>query len=117
MAMFFCLVLLLHFVGDFLCQTRQMANNKSSNNYWLAAHVTVYSFVLFLGLIYFFDIRNLILFVIANFFLHFITDKITSQFTSYFYKKNNLYGFFSIVGFDQFIHNSTLILLTEFILL
>lgn len=38
-------VFLTHYIADFLCQTREMANNKSSSVYWLTLHVLTYSIV------------------------------------------------------------------------
>ncbi len=92
----------LHFIADFVLQTREMATKKSSDLYWLSCHVTVYTitFMLFFGPI----------FALMNGVLHFVTDFITSRLTTHFYKKENMQMFFTTIGFDQAIHASTLIL-------
>lgn len=105
-------VFLTHYIADFLCQTREMANNKSSSVYWLTLHVLTYSIVTSILWGVFLTQDFLILFLVwwTTFLTHWTTDFFTSKGTSYFYKKNNMFGFFSTLGFDQFIHASTLLL-------
>ena len=103
------LIGLIHYVADFWCQSRWMAENKSKDVNALAMHVAAYSIVtttgwwLMLGSLY-----PEILFL--TFMTHFVTDLITSKLTTYYYKKENWYMFFNVVGLDQLIHLITLIL-------
>ena len=69
-------LLVAHFVGDFLCQTDWMATNKSKRWDALALHVLVYTFVLAL-----FTVRlpaDVSLFLAVNMGAHFVQDAITS---------------------------------------
>lgn len=125
------ILLVLHFVADFLFQTRTMGLNKGKSIMWLSIHVGVYliTFMVF-GLIfadYIIDTSDGMLpileFCILNASLHWITDFITSKFSGLFYlkmlkskkegdrKKEYLwqYGFWSIIGLDFTIHIITLI--------
>jgi len=124
-------ILLIHFIADFLCQTRTMATNKSSSIYWLSAHVGVYTMVTFVGWILLFSIHDgfpnktfgdflLRMFVtvwnyglplvLLTYTTHWITDFITSRITSNLYKKEKYFEFFAVIGLDQFIHATTLLL-------
>lgn len=101
-AMLYVLALIwMHFIGDFVFQTDQMAINKSKNNLWLLAHVLAYSscFALF-GL----------KFLAITFVCHFVTDWFTSRGTSYLWKRERRHWFFVLIGFDQAIHLTTLLL-------
>jgi hypothetical protein len=101
------LLFVLHWIGDFVCQTRWMADNKSKNLLALTLHVYVYSFVIFVGLLTvsnYFSIEGFLQFMGANFMLHWITDIITSQFTKLFWWNKDMHKFFMVVGFDQMIH-------------
>lgn len=113
------LLLLVHYIADFLCQTRTMANNKSSSIKWLSLHVLTYGIVLSIftfiyGLqgLYFLDKGYEVFwtFIGVNVVLHWITDFTTSKFTTHFYKKENWFAFFCIVGLDQLLHTVSLLL-------
>lgn len=98
-------VMFLHWFGDFVCQTRWMADNKSKNLIVLTLHVLTYSVVLAVGLIIFRgSVNNIFKFAIVNFCLHWMTDIITSQFTKHFYAKQDYHKFFATIGFDQLMH-------------
>lgn len=106
-------ILFIHWIADFLFQTYNMATNKSKSSYWLLLHVLTYSATWFFVGILFFDIVSVLCFVGATFVFHFITDYITSRWTSYLYTNNRFYGFpafFSVIGLDQSIHYFQLIL-------
>lgn len=90
-----------HFVSDFILQTDKMAQNKSSSLTWLTIHLVVYTIpLLIFGP----------MFALVNGLAHWITDFFSSKATSYLYKKNLNHWFFVVIGFDQAIHISTLIL-------
>jgi len=91
----------LHFVADFILQTDKMANNKSTSEKWLLFHVVIYTLPFFLFGWYF---------AVANGVLHFITDYFTSKATSYLWKKEKKHWFFVVIGLDQAIHISTLLI-------
>lgn len=105
-----------HFIADFLFQTRKMGENKSRSLLWLSAHILVYTAVLCVctfaaDSIYHFEVgtEKLFLFVLANGYLHLITDFFSSKASSYFYKKNNLGLFWWTIGLDQMIHGICLL--------
>lgn len=105
------LIQAIHFIADFLCQTRQMATNKSKSLYWLTLHVLTYATVSTIGWTYFdSNIATLAMVWLTTFITHWLTDFTTSKATTYFYLKNNMFGFFSVIGFDQLIHATTLLL-------
>jgi hypothetical protein len=108
------LLLLLHFVGDFVCQFRWLANNKSHNQLALLLHGLIYGAVLTSGMYFMIPetipLTIFILWAAFNIVAHIITDAITSKMTSFFYKRQWMYLFFVIIGLDQLIHACTLIM-------
>jgi len=106
------IIMMFHFIGDFLLQSRKMADNKSKSIKWLTLHVLSYCLP-FLPLINGGLSMNLLWFFLLLFSTHWITDFITSKLTSYFYKQQKIKNFFIVVGFDQFIHTTTLLILTN----
>jgi len=102
---FFC-----HTIADFILQTRWMAENKSSSLKALTVHIIEYTTVMFVGLILPFGLANAALYAVINGVLHFFTDFITSRLSSYAYKNEKMKLFWGIIGFDQFIHISCMLL-------
>ena len=91
----------IHFVADFILQSDKIATNKSKNNIILLKHCIIYSIpMLWFGLY----------FSIINGILHFITDYFTSRLCSHLHKKQERHWFFVVIGLDQAIHMTTLIL-------
>lgn len=108
------LIFILHWIGDFIFQTRQMADNKSSSIYWLTSHVlwycmafTPFFFIIGEGVAY-------IEFMAILFGTHWVTDFITSKVTTWCWKKKKIKLFFTVIGFDQLIHAITLIWIYKF---
>jgi hypothetical protein len=100
------LVLTVHWIADFIFQTRSMANNKSTSMKWLSAHILAYTcFLLPFGL----------KFALVNGLAHFIIDFFTSRFTSYFWKEKDVHKFFITIGLDQLLHTSILIASMKFL--
>ena len=126
------LLLFFHLIADFFFQTRSMGRKKGKNIYWLISHVLVYTIVmtlcweLFLG---FFakTFSTMFLFAFITFSTHLITDYFTSKLSGYCYikmledkkdaKKTDFYewAFWLVIGFDQFIHATTLILTYKYL--
>ncbi len=113
------LLLVAHYVADFLAQTRWMATNKSSNFLALLTHVSVYTLVMlvYVGIILYINtslsLEIILYFVLFNGFAHLVVDYFSSKLTSYYWKIERYDNFWYIIGFDQLLH--TIILLSSFV--
>ena len=121
-------ILFAHWISDFVLQSSWMATNKSKNWLALGSHVVVYTasmgfLMLLSGIIVAAAFSNIIggaimiitplafvKWIALNGVLHFVTDAVTSRITAQLWKKNDMHNFFVVVGFDQFIHYSCLII-------
>lgn len=117
------LILLFHWIADFLLQSRSMALNKSKSNYWLSIHVFYYT-VGMAPLVLLIWIRDsflsALIWLLLNSLLHWATDYITSRQTSKLYVTEKFYGwpaFFSMIGLDQWIHAACLLLSYHYIVI
>ena len=112
---FLALMKVAHFAGDFPFQTDEMATRKSTSKTVLLSHVAVYTLCLLLfttlaalmGLV---SSQYLIFWVLLNGVLHFITDYATSKVTSRMHAQGRTHDFFGMIGLDQLIHDSTILL-------
>ena len=95
------LLIWIHFIADFVVQTRKMAENKSSDLSYLWQHSCVY------GLCF---LWVSVPFLVVTTLAHGIVDFITSKITKCFYQKKQWYQFFVVIGFDQAVHITLLIL-------
>jgi len=95
-------ILLVHFVADFLLQSRWMASNKSKRIDALALHVAVYTVCLTAVFGWQFGLLNGA--------IHFGVDWVTSRWSSRLWAKQDWHNFFAVIGFDQFIHTAVLAL-------
>jgi hypothetical protein len=93
------LLLIVHFVGDFLLQSDYMALNKSKSWRALALHVSVYA-VCFTpwGLT----------FAAVTWITHFLTDAVTSRINARLWTIDRKRWFFIGLGADQLVHAITL---------
>lgn len=95
-----------HFFADFILQTDKIAKNKGNDNRILTLHVLIYSAPFF-----WFGAT----FVAITAVTHFITDYFTSRWTTKLYNAGKRHWFFVVIGFDQAIHMTTLILTYEWV--
>lgn len=100
------LLLVAHFIGDFVLQTNEMAKGKSSSNRCLLYHVTVY-LLPFIALIMLIPIPPL--FLVVNGVAHFATDYVSSRMTKRLWAEGKVHEFFVVIGADQLVHALTLI--------
>ena len=95
------LLIWIHFIADFILQSDWMARNKSKRNIPLIVHCIVYTIpFLYFGWV----------FAVVNGVAHLFTDWFTSRATSKLWAKKEVHWFFVVVGLDQAIHMTTLIL-------
>lgn len=108
--MFWQLVVLLiaHFVADFVLQTHWQASNKSKRLDALALHVGTYTLVLAAVSVAMLGIKLGVAYALLNGWLHFMTDFCTSRLSSRLWAKQDWHNFFVVIGFDQLIHQVTL---------
>lgn len=109
------LVLVAHWVADFICQTRWMADNKSKSWSALTQHVGVYGVVMLGVATFILPSPPLVAWWAINVVAHFVTDAVTSRITSRLAARRSWYWFFAVVGLDQLIHTLTLILAWEWL--
>lgn len=104
-----------HWYSDFVLQTRWQAENKSKNNIALSRHVGTYCLGFFVLLTISsiagtgFTFTGIVLYILLNGVLHWITDFTTSRITSHFWAQKNVHSFFVVIGIDQFIHAACLL--------
>lgn len=90
-----------HWFADFVMQTDWMAKGKSRFNGILALHVGVYSLCfVWCGPA----------FVVTTWLAHFCTDYVSSRISSRLFKAGKIHWFFVVVGFDQALHLTQLLL-------
>lgn len=94
------LIMVMHWMSDFLLQTDKMAINKSTSVKWLSIHAGVYTLPWFL-----FGWQ----FALINGIAHWLIDFFTSKWSSYYMKKGQIGNQFNVIGLDQAIHMTILI--------
>jgi hypothetical protein len=127
------ILIIIHYIGDFLFQTEWMAINKSKSITILISHTFIYTitfytvFILYI-IIYDTFINNIEItikwfaFFPITFIFHTIIDYISSKITSKKFKNKEYYtgipnmGAFSIIGLDQVFHYITLFLTYQFVI-
>jgi hypothetical protein len=120
---------IIHYIGDFVCQTRYMANNKSKHVKVLISHVLTYTACVAISYMWIWKIVDVLncevyhsyipglFFIFVNMSLHFITDFCTSKLTSYYYERGKERPFFLVIGLDQLIHIVTFYITYYYIML
>ena len=125
-------IVIVHWIADFVFQAEDWANNKSTSNSHLFAHVITYSTIWLIPACFLLGferpnettewyVYSTLLFFILTFLCHFITDYITSRivkrrFEAKYYGSPipNL-GAFTVIGFDQVLHYAQLFLTYHFL--
>ena len=99
-------LLFVHWIADFVCQTRYMAENKGKDIFVLTYHICAYTAVLAVFTIMLVSPT----YVLWNGAAHFVVDYFTSKATSYLWEQKKVHAFFVVIGFDQFLHVALLYL-------
>ncbi len=94
------ILIFIHWFADFCLQTDKVAQGKSKSNLVLLQHVSIYSAPMLI-----FGWK----FALVNLVLHFITDWFSSRATSYLWQKGDRHNFFVVIGLDQAIHMTCLV--------
>lgn len=105
----------MHLLADFFVQTDWQAKNKKENSVALLRHTIPYSILMGLSTLLFLPFDMAIAFTLITFVLHTATDALTSREVGKHFKDNNYHDGFGVIGIDQFLHYTQLIL--TFILL
>ena len=109
------MIIIIHWIADFVLQTDEQAKGKSSSNKWLLKHTCTYTVVwLTIGILYaiylgdIYPMWALTKFILITFVIHTIQDYFTSRLNSKLWAKGDVHNFFVIVGFDQLLHYAQL---------
>ena len=114
-------ILFVHWVADFIIQTEEQATTKSKSNIALTDHVATYTAVLALSIAPVLALKHplgfpYLAFVLLNGAIHWCVDWRTSRWTSKLFGDKDFHNGFVVVGADQLIHTSTLILTANWLL-
>ena len=121
------IIIVIHFVADFIFQDGEWGATKSKSNIALLNHVATYTTFWVFGSCILFGIyspehttewyvTHSIIFAIITFIIHFSQDYITSRITSKGFENKNYitgipnFGAFTVIGFDQVLHYAQLFL-------
>jgi hypothetical protein len=105
------IILVIHYLGDFVLQTHEQSQRKSSENKWLVYHTGSYSLIWLLaawGL--YSSFTAALVFAVITFVAHTATDWVTSRVGKPFWESGDYHNGFSVVGFDQVLHYVQLLL-------
>lgn len=116
-------LLFVHWVGDYVLQTRKQGNTKHTDILQLFYHVQTYSLfliaMLFVGNLTNFmgqlNPLNILIYGTMNFLLHFTTDFFTSRAVKRLWENKQEYQTFVVMGLDQFIHVISLLATLQFL--
>ena len=109
-------ILFIHWLADFVFQTNKMATNKSKSLKWLSVHVLTYTNITYIGFMIITEQVSLF-FIVVFFYIfitHWIVDLVTSKINAKLWDNKKVHWFFVSIGFDQWIHFVSLILLYSF---
>ncbi len=105
------IILVIHYLGDFVLQTHEQSQRKSSENKWLLYHTGTYSLIWLLaawGL--YSNFLAALVFATITFVSHTVTDWATSRVGKPFWTNGDYHNGFAVVGFDQVLHYVQLLL-------
>jgi hypothetical protein len=104
-----------HWIFDFVLQPHWMSLRKSKEWFVLVQHATIITIGVLLAAVFTLSewklgrTERLIPFAVINGAGHFSIDAVTSRITSRLYAKQDFHNFFVIIGLDQWLHTSMLV--------
>lgn len=98
-----------HWIADFVFQSDWMAKEKSKNNYALLIHCFVYGAV-------FSSMTLSPMYGLIVGLIHIPVDYVTSRINAELWNDKKVHWFFVSIGFDQWIHIATLILVQKYLM-
>ena len=112
------IIILIHWIADFVFQTDKMAKGKSTNWFDLIHHTATYSLIWLFGILFLWNqnhntewvLLNSLKFSAITFIAHTIQDYFTSRLNSKLWAKGDVHNFFVSIGFDQVLHYAQLFL-------
>lgn len=120
MASTIALLLSLHFLADFVLQSREMGKKKSQEPVWLFSHLAIQCMVFMLFVGWKFAIANAAIHGVIDWYIwRFYKLSVAWRFpdatvNNFKFWEDHL--FFTTIGFDQLLHGLTLVLLAEWLL-
>lgn len=130
------ILIVIHYVADFMAQTEEMAVGKSKSIKLLLKHTGIYTFIFYMVFALWCAYQNhfgtitvqdmgwspwFFLFFPITFVCHTVIDYVSSKITARKFEKKEFYtgipnmGAFSIIGLDQVCHYATLFLTYHFL--
>lgn len=110
------LILLSHFLCDFVLQTPKQAERKHKIEWELFMHVLMYSLVMSAFMFIILTPNHVLEFFIITFITHIVIDGITSNISKIFFDKKDYHNGFVTVGADQVLHYIQLYLTVKYLL-
>ena len=110
---FIFIILITHFIADFIMQDEKWATTKSTSVQSLTIHVGVYALAWIIPSWYLLS-YNWVWFVLTTFIFHWFTDFFTSKIVKKKFDNKHYgspvpnLGAFTVIGFDQLLHYSQL---------
>jgi len=101
---YLAVMLITHFIADFILQTDKTAKGKSRSNPVLMNHCVVYG-ACFLWV----SIEAAVFLGVS----HFVIDWVTSRKNAILWEKQEVHAFFVSVGLDQLLHQMCIILVIQ----
>jgi hypothetical protein len=112
------LIIVIHWIADFVMQTDKMAKGKSNNSFDLIHHTATYSAFWMICIQFLWNqnhntewvLLTTLKFTLITFISHTIQDYFTSRLNSKLWAKGDVHNFFVSIGFDQVLHYAQLFL-------
>lgn len=118
------ILLIIHYIADYVFQPHRIGANKWNNFDLLTEHVFTYTIIFwFIGTfsavllhLSYNDTIKVLYFCIITFICHLTTDYFTSKWTHRLYEEQKYHNFFLVLGFDQLLHFTQIILTYYFLI-